>query len=450
MRLKLLATIALTATLALIVAGVGTLLLSRTQEQQRTEDELLQQAEGLVEAIALVPSVDNVSRARLTRIQEALQVRGIGLVVLAGNNNVISVDLPGGLVLEDLDLTRLRSGQPDTGRKGDDVFVASVRPVNDTSQLVVVLTRVPESIARPLLGWFLIAAAAALLLAFLASIWLSRALAGPLVEASTVTRRIADGDLGARMAAPATRAHDEAAELARSVNEMGDALERSRGLERQFLLSVSHDLRTPMTSIQGYAEALTDGAIADPQQAGRVILTESHRLDRLVHDLLELARLDSRTFSLDFRRADLAELVGDVVSGQGPAARQQNLEVMVLVPSEPCWARVDIDRMAQAVANLIENGVRYADSLIQVRLERRGNLFVLAVADDGPGISTEDLPHVFERLYRTHRAPKDRESGSGLGLAIVRELVRAMGGSVAATSSDLGGAELEIRLPVDG
>jgi len=450
MRLKLLTTMALTVAVALLVAGVGTVLLSRTQERERTEEELLQQAEGLVEAIALVPSERNISQDRLTRIQEALQVRGVGLVVLSGADNVLSVDLPGDLELEDLDLSLLRTGQPDTGSKSGEVFVAAVRPVTENAQVVVVLTRVPESIARPLAGWFFVAAAAALLLAFFTSVWLSRALAAPLVEARRVTRRVADGDLGARMAAPRPKAKDEAAELARSVNEMGEALERARGLERQFLLSVSHDLRTPMTSIQGYAEALTDGAIADPQQAGRVILSESRRLDRLVRDLLELARLDSRQFSLDRRRADLAELVDDVIRAQAPAARQQGLDLIQLVPSEPCWSRVDIDRLAQAIANLIENGLRYARSIVRVRLERHGASFVLAVADDGPGIADEDLPHVFERLYRAHRDPRQRESGSGLGLAIVRELVRAMDGSVEATRSDLGGAELVIRLPADG
>ncbi|MDH3704769.1 MAG: HAMP domain-containing histidine kinase [Acidimicrobiia bacterium] len=450
MRLKLMVTIALTAAVALLVAGVGTVLLSRTQERQRTEDELLQQAEGLVEAVALVPSERQISRERLTRIQEALQVRGVGLVVLSGTDNVLSVDLPGQLELDDLDLSELRAGRPDTGTKGEEVFVATVRSITDSAQIVIVLTRVPESTARPLIGWFMVAAAAALLLAFFASVWLSRALAAPLVEASDVTRRVADGDLGARMAPPRSGATDEAAELARSVNEMGAALERARGLERQFLLSVSHDLRTPMTSIQGYAEALTDGAIADPQQAGRVILSESRRLDRLVRDLLELARLDSRQFSLDRRRADLRELVDDVVRGQAPSARSEGIELVSLVPDDECWARVDIDRLAQALANLIENALRYARSVVRVGLEQQSGEWMLAVADDGPGIPDEDLPHVFERLYRAHRDPRDRESGSGLGLAIVRELVRAMDGSVAAARSELGGAELVIRLPVDG
>jgi two-component system sensor histidine kinase BaeS len=197
-------------------------------------------------------------------------------------------------------------------------------------------------------------------------------------------------------------------------------------MERQFLLSVSHDLRTPLTSIRGYAEALADGQATDPSQAAWVILNEARRLERLVQDLLELARLDTRRFSLDLRAIDAADVVTETVEGFGPAAEKAGVALNVHAEPAPCTA--DADRLAQVVANLLENALKYAATRIDVTV---GPGVEISVDDDGPGITTEDQPHVFEPFYRSTRTPT-REVGTGLGLAIVRELVEAMGGSVQA------------------
>ncbi len=168
--------------------------------------------------------------------------------------------------------------------------------------------------------WFLPAATVVIALAVVAATRLARALTEPLRGAAEVSRRIAHGDLTARVAEPPPDANDEVADVARSVNAMAGALERSRGLEQQFLLSVSHDLRTPLTSIQGYAEALADGTTADAPLAGSVILAESRRLGRLVRDLFELASLDARRFSLEATAVELHDLVEACVEGFGPEA----------------------------------------------------------------------------------------------------------------------------------
>jgi two-component system sensor histidine kinase BaeS len=244
---------------------------------------------------------------------------------------------------------------------------------------------------------------------------------------------------------PPPGAHDEVADLSRSINAMAGALERSRGLDQQFLLAVSHDLRTPLTSIRGYAEALADGTTGDAAQAGNVILSESRRLERLVRDLLELARLDARLFSLEPDDVELHELVAACVDGFGPEAATAGVDVVLEVA--PAVVRADPDRLAQVVANLLDNALKWARSSVRVELATAGGWATVSVADDGAGIAEADRPHVFERLYVARRDPERRESGAGLGLAIVRELVVAMGGEVGADAGPDGGARLWFRLP---
>jgi two-component system sensor histidine kinase BaeS len=228
---------------------------------------------------------------------------------------------------------------------------------------------------------------------------------------------------------------------------MAEALERAQGLERQFLLSISHDLRTPLTSIRGYAEAIADGATPDPQRAAAVILAESRRLERLVQDLLDLAKLEARHFTMNLEPTDLREPVTRSVEGFQREAEEAGLQIVVRAPDAPVIARADADRLRQVLANLVENAVKFASSTITVTVRDDGAGATIEVTDDGPGIAPEDLPHVFERLYVASHRPRRRETGSGLGLAIVRELVDAMDGSVRAEAGPTGGTTFVVTLP---
>ncbi|MGH9280463.1 MAG: sensor histidine kinase, partial [Acidimicrobiales bacterium] len=250
------------------------------------------------------------------------------------------------------------------------------------------------------------------------------------------TGRMAQGDLAARIALPAG-ADSEVVSLASSINLLAASLERSRAAERDFLLSVSHDLRTPLTSIRGYAEALADGQAPDPTQAASVILSEARRLERLVQDLLELARLGARHFSLNVRPIDAAEVVGRAADGFRPAAERAGVTLTVHTDG-PATVDADGDRLGQIVANLVENALKYAATRIDIRV-RPG--VEIVIEDDGPGIAPDDAAHVFEPFFRSTRAPT-REVGTGLGLAIVRELVEAMGGTVRAD-----GTRMAVAIP---
>ena len=301
---------------------------------------------------------------------------------------------------------------------------------------VVVVARPPESDARPALGWFLVASAGTIALGFVIALWLSRGLTQRLRAAQATTHSIASGDLSARVPEPSTNDQDEVADLSRSINSMAVQLERARGLERQFLMSITHDLRTPLTSIQGYAEALADEAI-EPKKAAETILAQSQRLNRLVTDLLDLARLDARSFSLDVVSGDVVGVVAGTARAFAPKAADRNIALSFPdreSDEAPIFASIDAMRLDQAVANLIDNALKFAQTRIDVSVFVHEGWVTISVADDGPGIAADDLPHVFERLYVAKARPTPKESGSGLGLAIVRELIGAMGGHVAARS----------------
>ncbi|MGI9023934.1 MAG: ATP-binding protein [Acidimicrobiales bacterium] len=425
---------------ALLVASLVTVALSERADRRRTRNDTVRQAQRLAQ------SIDEIERPGVLRaVGEALRFQDQAIVTVAPTGPPIA-DLPAGVAAEDLDLARLRQGQTVSGSRDGLVFAAAPAGQFRTTPrlLVVVVTR---RLGRGggvgpillLVGLTTLAVTAAI------AVSLGRRLVRPLREAEEATCRIAAGDLAARVQVKSSDGEDLAT-LARSINSMAASLERSRGLERQFLLSVSHDLRTPLTSIRGYAEALADGKVPDPPQAATVILGESRRLERLVADLLELAKLGAGRYSLDLRTTDVGEVVGATVDGFLPAADEAGVAVVTDVPARgEAEAAVDPDRLAQVVANLVENALKFAASSIAVGAGRQDGAIRLWVDDDGPGIADDDLPHVFEPFYQSGRSPS-RRVGTGLGLAIVHELVDAMGGTVQAEQGRGGGTRMVVSL----
>lgn len=439
-----------TLAVALLLVGVGTLLLSRVNAQRDTETGLRSEAEGLVELVpSLVRGNRPLAKANRGRVEQKLRLQGIGFVTIDASGAITGRDLPAGVHADDVKVQTLISGSTVSGAHGKVAWAMASRTNSLTGPTqVIVLTRDVQNRTRGA-GWFLVSSGVVLLLGAAVAWWLSRTLTLPLRLADDATRRLTTGDLSARVPEPSPRAHDELAALARSINAMAETMERSRGLERQFLLSVSHDLRTPLTSIRGYAEALTDGTITDQNRAGTVILGEARRLERLVRDLLELATVESRQFTLRTERVAVTDLVAGSAEGFSPQLSADGLVLVVDPDPTRASAVVDPDRFGQVLANLMENAARYAATTVRLSVVAEASNVAVRVADDGPGIADADLPHVFERLYVAHHRPAGKESGSGLGLAIVRELVTAMGGTATAEAPEPGttGARLVIRFP---
>ncbi|HEV7535073.1 MAG TPA: HAMP domain-containing sensor histidine kinase, partial [Acidimicrobiia bacterium] len=324
--------------------------------------------------------------------------------------------------------------------------------------LVLIATRRIGFFALGRLGGILaVAAMVAALVGVAVSLWLVRRLTRPLQAIERTARAIAGGDLEARVGA-GDGVDSELAAVGAAIDTMAAELGRHRTLERAFLMSISHDLRTPLTSIRGYAEAVAEGTADDEEsrrRAATIIEAEARRLERLVGDLLELARLDAREWVLHPGTVDVAEVVRHAALAFEPAAREAGLRLVVAGEPGPIVAVADAERVAQVVANLVENALKYAATTVEVATRSAAPEAVeIGVADDGPGIDPEDLPRVFERLYTSRRQP-GRKVGTGLGLAIVRELVSAMGGRVSVGPTPEGGTRFVVSLaassaPPDG
>jgi two-component system OmpR family sensor kinase len=287
----------------------------------------------------------------------------------------------------------------------------------------VILLRHQRSLLSPYVWGLLIAAAAGGLLAALAAFLLARRISRPIDRVSAAARSLTRGTHPEPVPVEGAT---EIATLAGAFNELAAQLRQAQEAERNFLLSVSHELKTPLTAIRGYAEAVEDGAV-DPQVAAATVAAEARRLERLVGDLLDLARMNRTDFSVHNTEIDLAEVVDDSVRRYEQQAESFGVELHSVVAG-PAPAVADADRVLQIVSNLVENALRLTPPGGEVRVVAAPG--VLRVEDTGPGLAEADTEHAFERFYLHERYGRERQVGTGLGLAIVRELALAMGGDV--------------------
>jgi two-component system sensor histidine kinase BaeS len=324
---------------------------------------------------------------------------------------------------------RLEHGKPADGSvhlRGEDQFFAA----RIVSGKPFVLLR-PKSISRsrwtPYVGSLLIAAFTGFVLAALAAFLLARRIAQPVGRVAAAARSLARGTHPDPV--PTTGAA-ELQTLAVAFNDLAAQLARAREAERNFLLSVSHELKTPLTAIRGYAEALEDGAI-EPHEVASTVAAEAARLERLVRDLLDLARMNRTDFSVHPTEVDLAEVADDAARRYQQHADLFGVSLRVIADG-PAPAVADADRMLQVVSNLVENALRLTPPGGEVRVVAEPGL--VRVEDTGPGLADDDRARAFERFYLHERYGRERPVGTGLGLAIVKELTAAMGGTVAVDS----------------
>jgi two-component system sensor histidine kinase BaeS len=317
---------------------------------------------------------------------------------------------------------RLANGQAAQGTMdyGGDSYYFAARKGNPGT---LILLRRQHSLLAGYVWGLLIAAGAGGLLAALAAFLLARRIARPVDRVSAAARSLAGGTHPEPV--PVEGAV-EIATLAVAFNDLAAQLQQAQEAERNFLLSVSHELKTPLTAIRGYAEAVEDGAV-DPREAAATVAAEARRLERLIHDLLDLARMNKTDFSVHNSEIDLAEVAEDAVQRYEQQAASFGVELRAVADaSAPAIA--DADRVLQVVSNLVENALRLTPPGGEVRVVAGPG--VLRVEDTGPGIAEADAEHAFERFYLHERYGLERKVGTGLGLAIVKELTLAMGGSV--------------------
>ncbi len=301
---------------------------------------------------------------------------------------------------------------------------------------------------------FVIAGIAGILLAAVAGLLMGRGLTAPLQELTAAARQMGDGTLSAR--AP-DQGKDEIGELSRQFNQMASQLESSfddlqteRDALRRFIEDASHELRTPITALRNFNELL-QGAAKEDVTAQTEFLAESERqlarLSWVTSNLLDLSRFDAGLTSLTLDEVDVNGWLSELVDRFMPIARSKEV-TLHYKPSVPAFSlRLDAERMEMAVANLIDNAIKFTPAGGQVRLSAHlnGHEGQISVRDGGPGIPADEAPHIFKRFYRGAAARE--QEGSGLGLAIVRSVAQAHGGWVEVNDLAEGGAEFVVSLP---
>ncbi len=301
----------------------------------------------------------------------------------------------------------------------------------------------------PRLAW---AGAVALALSVVVAGLMAYSVARPLERIAQAAEEIAAGgyDQELDISAPA-----EVARLATSFNSMARRVEATLQSQRDFVANVSHDLKTPLTSIQGFSQALMDGTARDEearQRAAGIIHEEAGRMRRLVADLLDLAQLEAGQVALAREPVDVRKVLQTCADRFALQSERSEVSLELDAPAELPAVMGDADRLGQVFGNLVDNALKHAAQTggghVTLSAESRDGRVLCSVTDNGPGIPAEELPRIFERFYQVDKSRSRRGSGSGLGLAIVQEIVRAHGGQVRAESVEGLGTRFTVELPV--
>lgn len=288
-------------------------------------------------------------------------------------------------------------------------------------------------IVRQILPPAVLALALGTILAF----FLARSQIRPLKEMSSAVREFSKGDLTRRVD---VHCGGELQELGDSINRMAEELSRLEDSRRSFVANVSHELRSPMTCMRGYVQAMLDGVI-DPQDMPRylkIVLDETDRLTDLVKDLLDLSRLESGKFPLTPAPFDANELVRRNLVNFEPRIDEKHIEVVVALADGPLYVMADANRINQVVSNIIDNAVKFMtgeNSRLTVRTAREGEGVRFTIANNGPRIAEADLPCIFERFYKADKAHTSGQ-GTGLGLSICQRILQQHGSQITVRSDD--------------
>jgi signal transduction histidine kinase len=332
-------------------------------------------------------------------------------------------------------------------------WVIATAPLQNGNTLALALPRprapllaiFGDELLRPILQAGVVALALALILAFLMARWI----ADPLQRVVTAARAFPERELKPL----ASEGPQEVQSLVSAFNQMIARVQSAQKAQRDFVANVSHELKTPLTSIQGFAQAILDGTADTPaaqKQSAQIIYTEAGRMHSLALDLLDLARLDAGIADLKRAPLDPASILRGVIEKLSLQARQSGVD-LILDAAPDLEITGDGDRLAQVFTNLIDNALKFtpAGGNVSVQLTAVEAWAQITVSDTGTGISPEALPHVFERFYRADPARQGGEQrGTGLGLSIANEIVHAHGGRITARSTPESGSVFTVRLPL--
>jgi histidine kinase len=274
------------------------------------------------------------------------------------------------------------------------------------------------------------AVTASVIAALLVSWFLSRRIVAPVRNLTDASLHIANGNYAERVQVNGT---DEIAQLATRFNHMASQLEQVESMRRQLIGDVTHELRTPLTSIKGYMEGLVDGVLPSNAETFNQIHREADRLSRLVDDLQELSRVESKAYSLELRSVTVPDLVQTTLKRLSPQATAKRITLRSNLPANLPPLLADEDRITQVLVNLAANAIQYTseDGEVTIFASRHSNEVHISVKDTGIGIPPEHLANIFTRFYRVDKSrSRNAGGGSGIGLTIARHIVEAHGGRI--------------------
>lgn len=351
--------------------------------------------------------------------------------------------------------SQLRSGRPWQSGRPDNRFRAVRGQIGDVGSFLVQDSDGSEEFPEPPLSRFAVTINRALIYAGIAAVLggllmvsvLSGRTLAPVRTLSTAARRLGGGDLSQRVPAPG---QDEVGQLGRSFNSMASGLERAEQQRKNLVADVAHELRTPLSNIQGYVEAMRDGVLAPNEETLNTVHAQTLHLARLVEDLRLLAQTESEDFRLNLEPESLGDVMRHAVEGFRARSSSMDVGLSLDIPKELPTLVIDRTRISQVLGNLLENAVRHSPSggEVVIRASMSEGRVVVTVADGGDGIAPEDLTRVFDRFYRADPSRTRATGGAGLGLTIAKKIVEAHGGEIRAESVEGQGSRFIFELPV--
>ena len=294
--------------------------------------------------------------------------------------------------------------------------------------------------------WIYGTAVFALLLAGLLAVVFSRQIVSPISRLTRGTQALANGQFTERLT---VRSSDELGGLARNFNVLAETLERNQQAQRQWIADISHELRTPLSVLRGELQAVEDGVRAFDEATRKSLSGEVDRLTKLVNDIYQLSVADVGALRYRKEVADVGQVLEDTVELFEARIHDAGLELETDYSQAPLEALIDVNRLGQLFTNVLENTVRYTDrgGRVRVACGQQGKDISVSIEDSAPNVPADSLPRLFERLYRVESSRGRQTGGAGLGLAICKRIAHALGGSISASPSTLGGLKLVVRLP---
>lgn len=303
-----------------------------------------------------------------------------------------------------------------------------------------------EELLAPLIRAGFLALAGAFIISWFMAKWITR----PLMKISQSAEKIA---VGTYETVP-IEGPSEVRQLALVINDMSHKVEDSLKSQKDFVANVSHELKTPLTSIQGFSQAVYDGTVhtkKDVRHAAEVVLNETDRLNVLVDDLLTLAKLDAGTMAMTKTEIEINELVKNVVERFRFEFEKKEIKLLDSY-TKPVYLVADGTRLAQVFSNLVDNAIKFSKpkSSVKTNVSRNGNSVLFSVTDSGPGISEKEIKRIFERFYQIDKSRSGGTGrGIGLGLAIAKQIVEAHEGEISVSSKVGEGSTFMVKLPIE-